>query len=181
MLKKYAVIACLTIGLLACTSSSDSKNQPKKDSLLAKENELLKKENELLKKEDDLNKKSSPNNQSNSQDDELDFMMAWKGKYPYEVKPFENPILKKRLGLMLGNKFNYLKSIWEVETPIEIENKMLYAFGMQAHSGGDPGGVLMADISKNVLYVGIRKDTKASIYSEDGSTAPKKLKEWAVE
>lgn len=37
----------------------------------------------------------------------------------------------------------------------------------------------MADINKNILYVGIRKDEQVKIYTEDGSKAPQRLQDWA--
>lgn len=39
---------------------------------------------------------------------------------------------------MLGSQYDFMQIIWEVETPIEITNGLFYAWGMQAHSGGDP-------------------------------------------
>ena len=82
---------------------------------------------------------------------------------------------------MLGPQYAFVKSIWEVETPIAITNGIFYAWGMKAHSGGDPGAVLMADLNKNVLYVGIRKNKDEKFYSEDGSMVPQKMQEWADE
>jgi hypothetical protein len=58
---------------------------------------------------------------------------------------------------------------------------MMYTWAMQAHSGGDPGAVIMADLNKDVLYVGIRENGEGKLYSEDGSEAPQRLKDWAVE
>lgn len=112
---------------------------------------------------------------------ELAFLAEWNGKYPYDVKLLDNAILKKRLMKMLGAKYKFLKSIWDVETPIEINNNLFYAWAMQTHSGGDPGAVIMADLEKNVLYVGIRENAHVKIYSEDGSQAPQKLLDWSKE
>ncbi|EPR69552.1 hypothetical protein [Cyclobacterium qasimii] len=112
---------------------------------------------------------------------ELSFLKAFNEKYPYEIKLLEEPVIKKRLEKMLGPQYAFVKSIWEVETPITIVDGMFYAWGMQAHSGGDPGAVLMADLNKNVLYVGIRKKEDEQFYSEDGSPVPQKLQDWADE
>ncbi len=106
---------------------------------------------------------------------DLTFLIDLNGHYPHDVKLFNNPVIKTRLKRMLGAQYNYLKSIWEVEIPIKIENGLMYTWAMQAHSGGDPSAALVADINKNVLYVRIRKDKKDKIYSEDGSIPPKKL------
>lgn len=82
---------------------------------------------------------------------------------------------------MLGAEYEYLKTIRDVETPIEIEDNLFYSWGMQQHSGGDPAAVIMADLNKNVLYVGIRKNGKVTLYSEDKSEAPQRLKDYEKE
>lgn len=185
---KILAAFCLTV--FSFSSCNQTKKSDDKDkTLIEKENELLKKENKLLKKEQELNQIAA--NQTNHQttkqqtdnpdSENIDFLNKLNKKYPYEIKLLENPIIKKRLKKMLGSQYEYMKSIWEVEAPIEISNGLFYAWGMQAHSGGNPGAVLMADISKNVLYVGIRKDEQAKIYSEDGSNAPQRLQDWANE
>jgi len=111
----------------------------------------------------------------------IEFLKQYNGKYSYEVKLFNNAVIKQRLQKLLGAQFNYLvKSIWQVETPIKVENNFVYAWAMQAHSGGDPAATLLADISKNILYVKIVKGNQTKIYSEDGSnTVPKELEDWA--
>lgn len=182
-----AAIFIMTFSVTSCNQTSKSDNKEK--SLTEKENELLKKENELLKKEQGLNQKAvkpTTDNQTakqqqseNAVSDNLDFLNKLDKKYPYEIKLFDNPILKNRLKKMLGSQYDFMQIIWEVETPIEITNGLFYAWGMQAHSGGDPSAVLMADINKNILYVGIRKDEQVKIYTEDGSKAPQRLQDWA--
>ena len=111
----------------------------------------------------------------------LDFLNSYKGKYPAEVKLLNQPVIKKRLQKLLGTEYTFLKKIWQVESPIEIDNGLFYAWAMQAHQGGNPGAVIMADIKKNILYVGIRKNGEEKFYSEDGSPSPKKMIEWANE
>lgn len=169
-------------------TSCDETGKPgdKEQAILEKENELLKKENELLKKEQELNQKAGeqiPKQQpvNNAVSDNLNFLEGANGKYPHDIKLLDHPMLKKRLQKMLGSQYDFMKSTWDVEAPIEINDGLFYAWGMQAHSGGDPAAVLMADISNNVLYVGIRKDAHEQLYSEDDSSAPKRLQDWANE
>jgi len=129
----------------------------------------------------EANNKITKQQHGNTTSENLDFMKKLNGKYPYEVKLLNNSVLKKRLKKMLGSQYDYMKNIWEVQSPIEINNGLFYAWAMQAHSGGDPSAVLMVDFNKNVLYVGIRKDKQEKIYSEDGSDAPQKIQDWANE
>jgi hypothetical protein len=111
----------------------------------------------------------------------LNFLKPYNGKYPHDVKLFNNVTIRMRLQKLLGSQFNYLvKSIFQVETPIKIENNYFYAWAMQTHSGGDPSAKLLADIGKNILYVEIIKNNQTKIYAEDGSkTIPEELEEWA--
>ncbi|OFY97069.1 MAG: hypothetical protein A2309_00530 [Bacteroidetes bacterium RIFOXYB2_FULL_35_7] len=108
-------------------------------------------------------------------------MNKYKGKYPDDVNLLDHPVIKKRLKKMIGKQYDYLKKIWEEEAPIEINNGLFYAYAMQAHSGGDPGAIIMADIKKNILYVGIRKNQNINIYSENRSKAPQRLLDWSME
>lgn len=113
---------------------------------------------------------------------DLSFMRAYDGQYPGDAKLFDNPRFKSRLRKLLGNQYNYLvKDVWQVEIPIKVGNDFLYAWAMQAHSGGDPAATLLADFHTNTLYVEIIKDHTTILYSEDGSTAlPKALADWAT-
>ncbi len=113
--------------------------------------------------------------------DNLQFLKQLNGKYAYREKLFDNAGIKKRLEKLLGGQYEYfIKSIWQVETPMKVENDFFYAWAMQAHSGGDPSATLLADIHTNMLYVEIIKGGHTTTYAEDGSkTVPKELKEWA--
>ncbi len=179
---RQCVAAFLMMSVLASCTQSGKSDSDQNRQLLKKENELLKKENELLKKEQQLSQPSgSQTNRPGNASGNLAFLAGLKDKYPHEIKLFDNEILKTRLQQMLGSQYDYLRSIWEVETPVEINNGLMYTWAMQAHSGGDPGAVLMADISKNVLYVAIRKEGEVKTYSEDGSAVPQRLQDWADE
>jgi len=179
------MISFLAILPLTSCNQADSPDDKEK-ALMQRENELLKKENALLKKEQELDQKAVKQTtrqqpSANAVADNLHFLEGFNGKYPHDIKLLDNPVLKRRLQKMLGSQYDFMKSIWDVEVPVEINDGLFYAWGMQAHSGGDPGAVLVADIRNNVLYVGIRKDAHEQLYSEDKSNAPKRLQEWADE
>jgi hypothetical protein len=177
----YLVIFLLVFaGLTSCTQPAQSESD-RNSEVLAKENEQLKQENERLKQEQLSARIPEGQDAAASAAGSLSFLTSLKGKYPHDIQLLDNDVLKPRLQKMLGAQYDYLKSIWEVETPIEITNGMLYTWAMQAHSGGDPGAVLMADISRNVLYIAIRKDAKVNVYAEDGSAAPQRMQDWAEE
>ena len=121
-----------------------------------------------------------PQKSLNSKSGELNFLLKYNGKYPFEIKLLSNPTLKKRLQQLLGvQQYKFVDEIMEVQIPIEVKDGLFYAEGMQAHSGGDPSAVIMADISKDILFVGIFKDGKATFFAEENAELPLKLKEWA--
>lgn len=176
-------ILLTTFALISCNQTSKSDDK----ALIEKENELLKKENELLKKEQELTQKSvnTPIDKStarqqtdNSTSNNLDFLKKLKGKYPYEVKLFDNSALNQRLKKLLGGiRYNFLKETWAVETPMEFANNIFVASGCQAHNCGSTNFIIVVDFSNNVMYAGIREDDKVKTYSEDGSNSPK-VNEW---
>ena len=115
-------------------------------------------------------------------DGNLSVLQSFKRKYPSEINLLKNPGLKSRLKALLGTElYAFVKRIRQVESPIEMEDGLFYSWAMQMHSGGDPSAVIMVDFEKDVVYVGIRRDKKSTIYSEDGGEAPQKLIDWTNE
>ncbi|MDP1726238.1 MAG: hypothetical protein Q8M15_05600 [Bacteroidota bacterium] len=185
------ILIAIIVTIFTLTSCNQTNKSDDKDKALTeKENELLKKENELLKKEQELNKKSTKTTTdnsnvkqqpSNSISNNLDFLKKLNGKYPYEVKLFDNSILKQRLKKLLGNsRYNFLKETWAVETPMEFANNIFVASGCQAHNCGSTNFIIVVDLTNNVMYAGIREEDKVKTYSEDGSNSPK-VNEWENE
>ncbi len=167
-----------------------SKNDPSGANALKEENALLKRENELLKREQTLQRqKDSLAELEQKRKDSLemlktnvgslDFLMAYGGKYPYEVAMMENSVLNHRLRTMLGKELDYLKSVWDIQAPIEIRDGYFYTWAIKEKSAGKEGAAIMVDLNKDKMYVGIRKNDQAQIYTEDGSTPPTRLSDWA--
>lgn len=169
---------CLSFLIISC---QETQQTDKEKSLLEKENELLKKENELLKKEKiiekDVTQIPESKELSEESNDNLDFLSSYNSKYPREVQLLGNNVIISRINKFIGPEynFNFINQVWQVEIPIEIQNGIFYAYGMQAHSGGDPSAVIMANIPKNILFIGIKDNGKVRVYSEDGSQIPQKL------
>lgn len=181
-LNNSSKVGLFLIVMFFCTSCGDMKsNDDKNTALVEKENELLKKENELLKKEKELNSttttkplnkpaKSSELQTNNSLVENLDNLKKLNGKYPYEVKLLQNPVLTKRLKNLLKGRYKFLKETWAVETPIEVNNDIFVASGCQQHNCGNTNFIIVVDFSKDVLYAGIREEQVVKVYSEDGSS-----------
>ena len=149
----------------------------------------MKKENELLKKEKELNgtttikpvsepvkiKELQNNNQTV---ENLDNLKKLNGKYPYDAKLLDNPVLTRRLKNLLKGRYRFLKETWAVETPIEINNNIFVASGCQQHNCGNTNFIIVVDFSKDILYAGVREDEVVKVYSEDGSSNEEIIK-WA--
>jgi len=179
---RVRILTSLFLAVLAFSSCNQTtRTEDKEKELTAKENELLKKENELLKKEQELNTKivqGETNNQTDgikqkSNSVNLDFLKSTNGKYPNEIKLLENPVLTQRLKKLLGNRYNFLKETWAVESPIEVKDNIFSAFGCQAHNCGSTNFIIIIDFSKNVIYSGVRENDIVKTYSEDGSNTRK--------
>jgi len=182
------ILIAIIVTTFAFTSCNQTKKSDDKDkALIEKENELLKKENELLKKEQELNQKAAKTTDNstvkqqpdNSTSNNLDFLKQLNGKYPYEVKLFDNSTFTQRLKKLLGNsRYNFLTETWAVEIPMEFTNNIFVASGCQAHNCDSTNFIIVVDFSKNVMYAGVREEDKVKTYSEDGSNSPK-VTEWA--
>ena len=111
--------------------------------------------------------------------DTLDFLREFNGKYPNDVKLLDNLTLKLRLQKLLGNRYAFLKETWAVETPIEIKNNIFVASGCQTHNCSSTNFIIVVDLSKKVIYAGIREEEKVKLYAEDGSSN-QELNNWAA-
>jgi len=104
------------------------------------------------------------------QQNNLSYLKRFDGKYPNEVKLLSDKLLAKRLRVLIKNKYQFLLKTWAVETPIEIKNNVLYAWGCQEHNCDNTNFIIAIDLKKNVVYVGIRQHDIVNTYSEDGSS-----------
>lgn len=76
-----------------------------------------------------------------------------KGKYPMEVKLLDNPLVKSRLEKLLKDDYANFRKFWMVETPILIEENILYATGCEQHNCAANQYVLEIDLSQNNINV----------------------------
>jgi|GEM_PF-6467651 hypothetical protein len=112
----------------------------------------------------------------------LYFLRSYKGEYPQDIQLLAKSPLKERLIALVGKeKQTWMLANLNVSTPVEIEHNWMYTWGMKANEGGDPGMVIMADLSRNVLYVGIKNKGDNGFYSDDNSTMPPRMAKWMNE
>ena len=91
-----------------------------------------------------------------------------------------NPIMEKGLKRLTADRFNFLKKYFDVQIPIVVKNNLFIAEGCKAHECPQINFILIVDLTKDVLYVGIRDDVNVKTFSEDGSPNPEPLKAWLV-
>ena len=117
----------------------------------------------------------------NSTSTNLDFLKQLDGKYPFEVKLFDNDAFTQRLQKLLGtSRYNFLKETWGVEMPMEFTNNVFVASGCQAHNCGSTNFIVVYDFSVDVMYAGIREENQVTTYSEDGGSSPR-ITKWINE
>lgn len=86
-------------------------------------------------------------------DEELTSLNELKGKYPMEVQLLDNPLIKSRLEKLLGDEYSNFRKFWMVETPILIEDNILYSTGCEQHNCAANQYVLEIDLSQNNINV----------------------------
>ncbi|MBK9256981.1 MAG: hypothetical protein IPM42_15980 [Saprospiraceae bacterium] len=75
------------------------------------------------------------------------------GKYPDEIKLFDNFGIEPILREMMGEKFNQMKTEWNVETPIESDDRILYTTGCKKSACNDQFYLLIMDGRDNNINV----------------------------
>lgn len=129
-------------------------------------------------KYDNLEKNTySSNTISNSIPNNLDFLKTLNGKYPYEVKLFEEFEFTQRLKNLLGYRYEFLEENWAVESPLQYMNGVFVAKACKAHECGSTNFIIVYDFSNDVMYSGIREDRQVKTYSENGESSPI-IKNW---
>jgi len=103
----------------------------------------------------------------------LDFLRSLNGKYSHDVGLFEKPEFSQRLKSLLGSeRYTFLKTYWNVTSPIEVNNNTFVAEGCQKHNCGSTNFIIVYDFLNNVMYAGIMEENDAYTYSEHGKHSP---------
>jgi len=108
---------------------------------------------------------------------ELEFLRDYAEKYPADVKLLENESFTKRLKALTGNRYQFLKETWAVETPMALKGDIFTAEACMAHNCGSTNFIVVIDLASDKMYAGIRQDDKVKLYGEDANH-PQALKDW---
>ena len=92
----------------------------------------------------------------------LSYMKNYNGKYPYEVKLIEKKsVLSTRLQKLLGKeKFDFLESHFDVQSPMVIRNNVLIAHGCMQHNCDGIFFNIFYDFKKDIINVRIKNEEK---------------------
>jgi hypothetical protein len=118
--------------------------------------------------------------QENKEDhagDELIFLRDYAEKYPNDIKLMENPAFTRRLKALTGNRYQFLKETWAVETPMELKGDIFIIKACMAHNCDATNFIVVVDLAKDKMYAGIRDENKVKLYGED-ENHPAALNQW---
>ena len=109
----------------------------------------------------------------------VNYLKNLDGKYPFDVNLLGNPIMKKGLKNLTEDRFNFLKKNFNTQMPMVILNNFFISEACKAHECGFTEFIIIVDLTKDVLYVGIRDAGKIQTFSEDKSPDPEPIKHWS--
>ncbi len=111
----------------------------------------------------------------------LSYLLKYSSKYEFESKLFDNEPLKSRLKKILGSTYDYFMGCCDVQTPIKIENEIVFIEGCQAHNCPGVYYVVYIDVKTDEIFVGLFDEGKISLYSERSNKYPGWLTNWKTE
>ncbi len=115
----------------------------------------------------DLEREALTNREAPS--NRLDFLMDYDGKYPTEVKLFENSAFNQRLKRLVGDEYDLIYYGCAVETPATINNNFFIVGACQQHNCAGINYTVVYDYTNDILYVGIKEEEELRSYSEKGN------------
>lgn len=95
--------------------------------------------------------------------------------YPMDVNLFEDAFLNERISNLMGKDYEDFKMYWETETPIIIEEGILFTTGCEQHNCFGNQFVLILDLENDNVNV-FRLGQFPEAYEEKGTIKlPKKI------
>ena len=124
------------------------------------------------------NNSATENSSKSNEEQNLDFLKKYDGKYADEVHLFEKKIFTERLEKLIGTEnFKMIKDDWTTLMPMEYAKDIFTAEGCKPHDCGANNYIIVHDFSEDVMYAGISNNEKAETFSENGKTSPK-VEKW---
>lgn len=98
----------------------------------------------------------------------LMFLGEEKGNYPSAFGMLQNEELKSRLSELMKKESDELFEFWNVETPLEVENNIVYTSGCQQHNCPLHHYVLVVNLALNSINVYAFENNQLKLYTEKG-------------
>lgn len=100
------------------------------------------------------------------------------GKYPTQIKLFDNEFMINRLKKLDRFNFDTFISNWNTETPISMENQIIHASGCKAKACSSNGYELFIDLKNDNINIFHFRGNTLRVYTEkDWITLPKKYED----
>ncbi|MCX6723379.1 MAG: hypothetical protein NT094_04955 [Candidatus Staskawiczbacteria bacterium] len=116
---------------------------------------------------------------TNLSENDLSYLNKLVGKSTYDVKFFENSIIRNRLIKLMGSQFSVLETYWSgPSAPIKVENGIFVASACMAHNCSDTSFLIVINIPKNIFYVITKIDGYKTYYYEENKNIPTQVTEW---
>lgn len=90
------------------------------------------------------------------------------GKYPHDIKFFEDRIITERLKKLVGTQYDEMVKNFNVESPVTSENEIYKLTGCKQHDCPGYATSIYYDAKNDNLNVSIDKNAKATDFAEKG-------------
>ncbi len=98
------------------------------------------------------------------------------GKYPHEIKLFEDKSITDRLKKLVGSQYDEMVKFFNVESPVISENEIYKLNGCKQHDCPGYATTIYYDSKNDNLNVSIDKNGKVTEFAEKGKiTVPETL------
>ena len=93
----------------------------------------------------------------------LDELNRFTGAYPHTVNLWDNPVIQKRLEVLLGTALKTFLEHMKVQSPLMKDGGVFYVTGNKPHQGGLDNAIFLADPASDTIAVflfvnGVRRD-----------------------
>ncbi|KAB1229414.1 hypothetical protein [Chryseobacterium viscerum] len=90
------------------------------------------------------------------------------GKYPHDIKFFEDKSITERLKKLVGTQYDEMVKNFNVESPVTSENEIYKLTGCKQHDCPGYATSIYYDAKNNNLNVSIDKNGKVTDFAEKG-------------
>lgn len=111
---------------------------------------------------------SMPQFSENAESLEIAELENLAGKYPSEIRLLEKYGLQTRIKNMMGTDYLNFNQKWNIETPIEIEDKVLWTTGCEKNNCAGHMYILILDLTDNNINIFRFENGQGRSFEEKG-------------